>query len=189
LEKSRFSNAAGFSLIETIVATGILSAALIALAQLFAMATETNTSARDTTFATVLAEQKVEQLRALTWGFDAVGLPVSDLTTDTTVSPEKPVGGKGLTPSPADALKSNQTGYVDYLDRWGNTLGTGESPIAGAIYFRRWSIEPLPTNPNNTLIIQVVVGRIRDRGEADQSITMRAKDEARIMTVKTRKAQ
>jgi len=35
----------------------------------------------------------------------------------------------------------------------------------------------------------VVVGRIRDRGEADQSITMRARDEARIMTVKTRKAQ
>jgi type II secretory pathway pseudopilin PulG len=189
LAKSKFSSASGFSLIETMVATGILSAALVALAQLFAMSTQTNTSARDTTFATVLAEQKIEQLRALTWGFDSVGLPVSDLTTDTTVSPETPNGGTGLTPSPADALKSNRPGYVDYLDRWGQALGTGERPVEGSVYFRRWSIEPLPTNPNNTLIIQVVVGRIRDRGEADQSITMRAVDEARIMTVKTRKAQ
>jgi hypothetical protein len=57
------------------------------------------------------------------------------------------------------------------------------------MYFRRWSIEPLPTNPNNTLIIQVVVGRIKDRSVADQSTTQRASEEARIMTVKTRKAQ
>jgi type II secretory pathway pseudopilin PulG len=189
LEKSRFSSASGFSLVETIIATGILATALIALAQLFAMGIETNTSARDTTFATVLAEQKVEQLRSLTWGFDSVGLPVSDLTTNTAIDPEQPNGGTGLTPSPSDVLMSNTPGYVDYLDRWGQVLGTGPAPLQGAMYFRRWSIEPLPTNPNNTLIIQVVVGRIRDRGEADQSTTMRAKDEARLMTVKTRKAQ
>jgi type II secretory pathway pseudopilin PulG len=189
LAKSRFSNDSGFSLIETVVATGILATALISLAQLFALATESNTSARDTTYAAMLAEQKIEQLRALTWGFDSVGLPLSDTTTNTAVQPEEPTGGKGLTPSPADALKTNSLGYVDYVDQWGNILGTGESPQDGALYFRRWSIEPLPTNPNNTLIIQVVVGRIRDRGEADQSITMRARDEARIMTVKTRKAQ
>jgi type II secretory pathway pseudopilin PulG len=189
LAKSRFSSASGFSLVETIVATGLLATALITVAQLFGIATKSNTSARDATFATILAEQKIEQLRALTWGFDSVGLPVSDLSTNTAVQPEAPNGGTGLTPSPADALKENTDGYVDYVDRWGNTLGTGEAPLDGSVYFRRWSIEPLPTNPNNTLIIQVVVGRIRPRGAADQSGTMRVPDEARIMTVKTRKAQ
>ena len=32
----------------------------------------------------MLAQQKMEQLRGLTWGFDTVGLPVSDYSTDTT---------------------------------------------------------------------------------------------------------
>lgn len=189
MAKSRFNSAAGFSLIETIVATGILATALITVAQLFGIATQSNTSSRDLTYATVLAEQKIEQLRALTWGFDSVGLPITDLTTDTTVQPEEPNGGTGLSPSPDDVLKKSTTGYVDYVDRWGNVLGTGEAPPATSAYFRRWSIEPLPTNPNNTLIIQVVVGRITDRGEADQSVTMRIRDEARLMTVKTRKSQ
>lgn len=189
MAKSRFSSASGFSLAETLVATGLLATALISVAQMFAIATRSNTSARDTTYATILAEQKIEQLRALTWGFDSVGLPISDLTTDTTVQPETPMGGKGLSPSPVEALQENSVGYVDYIDRLGNALGTAEKPPAGAMYFRRWSIEPLPTNPNNTLIIQVVVGRIKDRSVADQSTTQRASEEARIMTVKTRKAQ
>lgn len=157
------------------------------LAQIFAMATQSNIAARDTTFATVLAEQKLEQLRSLTWGFDSVGLPISDMTTDTTVEPPDPNGGSGLSPSPADALKADTAGYVDYLDRWGTVVGGNNNNTP--MYFRRWSVEPLPTNPNNTLILQVVVGRIRDRGAAAQSGTMRARDEARVLTVKTRKAQ
>ena len=190
MAKSRFSNDAGFSLIETVVATSLLATALVTVAQLFAMATSSNLSARDTSFATMLAEQKMEQLRSLTWGFDAVGLPVSDLTTNTAVDPEEPTTGKGLSPSPADALKANTAGYFDFVDRWGNVVSDNPQGAAQApMYFRRWSIEPLPTNPNNTLIIQVVVGRIRDRGLADQSTTRRARDEARLMTVKTRKAQ
>jgi hypothetical protein len=50
-------------------------------------------------------------------------------------------------------------------------------------------VEPLPTNPNNTLIIQVLVTRRRDRGTADIGSVARAPEEARLITVKTRKAQ
>ena len=56
---------------------------------------------------------------------------------------------------------------------------------------RRWSIEPLPTNPNNTLILQVMVTRWRERGVADTETAgegRRLPDEARILSVKTRKA-
>jgi type II secretory pathway pseudopilin PulG len=188
LAKSSFSNETGFSLAEVAVATGILATALVALAQLFAIAVNSNTSARNMTFATVLAEQKIEQLRALTWGFDELGLPISDTSTNTTVQPEQPNGGTGLTPSPGDALLNNVDGYVDYLDATGQALGTGPTPPNGAVYFRRWSVEALPTNPNNTLIIQVMVGRIRDRSSVEGT-NARFKEEARLMTVKTRKAR
>ena len=87
LAKSRWTGkAAGFSLLEVLVATTILTVALVALAELFAISTRANDSARVTTFAAVLAQQKMEQLRALMWGFDALGLPISDTSTDLTVS-------------------------------------------------------------------------------------------------------
>jgi hypothetical protein len=58
----------------------------------------------------------------------------------------------------------------------------------GTVYIRRWSIEPLPTNPNNTILIQVVVTRFRTQS-AGQLATGRSPDEARLVSVKTRKAQ
>lgn len=189
--KSRsYRNASGFSLAEVMVATGLMASALITLAHMFGMSTRANIGSRNTTYAAVLAEQKVEELRSLTWGFDANGLPISDVTTNTAVTPEEPVGGRGLDPSPATALQENTNGYVDYVDQWGNKVGTGgRFAPADAIYTRRWSITPLPTNPNNTLIIQVLVTRNKARGAADEGAVARLPEEARLVTVKTRKAQ
>jgi type II secretory pathway pseudopilin PulG len=191
LEKFNSSNngESGFSLIEVMVATCLLVTALVSLAQLFVISTRSNLGSHNTTYAAVLAEQKLEELRALAWGYDTQGLALSDTTTNTTVSPETPTGGTGLTPSPSTALQSNTSGYVDYVDSFGNKLGTGATPPAQAIYTRRWSITPLPTNPNNTLVIQVLVTRNRNRGAADQGAVMRLPEEARMITVKTRKAQ
>ena len=171
------------------MASGILATALIGLAQLFAVALTANTSARSTTYAAVLAEQKMEELRALTWGFDSSGLPMTDTSTDTASPDDDAVGGTGLTPSPETALQENTDGYADYVDMFGNKLGGGDTPPQGAVYTRRWSIEPLPTNPNNTIIIQVLVTRHRWRGDADEGSVLRLPEEARLITVKTRKAQ
>src|SRR4051812_5819193 len=57
----------GFSLIEVLVATTIMTVAIAALAQVLALGTALNASAGRTTFAAVLASQKVESLRALGW--------------------------------------------------------------------------------------------------------------------------
>ena len=54
LAKSSFSRDGGFSLIETLVATTIMSVALASLAQLFLISTKANQSARITTNASVL---------------------------------------------------------------------------------------------------------------------------------------
>lgn len=192
LAKSKWTADAGeggFSLVEVLVATTVMTVGLVALAQLFAISTRSNTSAKATTFATVLAAQKMEQLRGLTWGFDTLGLPLTDATSDITVVPEKATGGTGLSPSPTTALGQNTDGYCDFLDANGNSLGGGTTPPAGAIYIRRWSIEPLPTNPNDTIILQVLVTRLRNRGTADTATDVkRLPDEARLISVKTRKA-
>jgi prepilin-type N-terminal cleavage/methylation domain-containing protein len=192
LAKYKFSNAkreAGFSLVEVMVATTLLAIAMTSLAQLSAVATRSNNVARNGTFTQILAEQKMEQLRGLTWGFDTLGLPVSDVATDTTVVPQATSGGTGLAPSPGNTLRASTAGYVDYIDPQGNSLGGGTVVPANTAYIRRWLIEPLPTNPNNTLILQVLVTRRTNRGTADAGSVQRGPDEARLITVKTRKAQ
>ena len=187
----RSSSSSGFSLVEVVFALGILMAVALGVAQLFAMSTRANLIGKGQTSTTALAEQKMEQLRALTWGFDTLGLPLSDTTSDLTVVPEQPQGGPGLTPSPEGSLQNNVDGYVDFIDGRGQSLGGGSSAPPNTVYVRRWSVEPLPTNPNNTLILQVMVTRWRARGVADTEQAAsgrRLPDEARVISVKTRKA-
>jgi len=179
----------GFSLVETLIASAILAVALVSLAELFGIAAKANATAKNGGMAMILAEQKMEQLRGLTWGFDAVGLPLSDISTDTAKVPEAPTGGKGLSPSPQNTIQTNTDGYVDYLDNAGRSLGGGAVVPMNTAYIRRWMVEPLPTNPNNTLILQVLVTRRQDRGVADAGSVARLPDEARLVTVKTRKTQ
>jgi Tfp pilus assembly protein PilV len=54
----------GFSLIEVLVAAGLLVGSLAALAFVFVFATRANADAQYATYATVLAMQKMEELRA-----------------------------------------------------------------------------------------------------------------------------
>ena len=176
----RASGESGFSLVEVLVAAAVLMTGLIAVAQMFVASTNQNMAARRVTTTAVLAQQKIEQLRALAWGFDEFGLPVSDFSSDISVTPPTSSGGVGVQASPANTLTASTPGYVDYLDAYGAWVGTGAAPPNGAIYVRRWSIEPLPTNPNNTLVFQVLVGRISAAGPPS--------DLARQVTLKTRKS-
>jgi hypothetical protein len=195
LAKCSSSNDAGFSLVETLIATGLMVTAVVALAQLFAISTQANAAGKNSTYAAVLGEQKMEQLRALNWGFDLIGLPLSDVTSNTAAfealgncAAVNTGAAVGLTPSPAGTLTTNVDGYVDYIDVNGCSLGGGANPPPDTIFIRRWSIEPLPTNPNNTLILQVLVTRQNDRGAvANAGSVVRLPDEARLISVKTRK--
>ena len=57
----------GFSLIEVLVAAAILAVGLLSLAQLLAMTVSANAAAGRRTYASVLAAQKLEDLRAEPW--------------------------------------------------------------------------------------------------------------------------
>jgi hypothetical protein len=184
---SLFGGDGGSSLLETMIATGLMAGALASLGQMFAISVANNRSARAGSYATVLAQQKMEQLRGLTWGVDSLGRPVSDTTSDTTSPVEAPTGGTGLSPSPAGTLTANSNGWVDYVDQSGNVLGGGTVLPAGAVYIRRWAIEPLPSNPADTIVIRVLVTTRFAAGRQTDAPPRRLADEACLVSVRTRK--
>ncbi|HJR62001.1 MAG TPA: prepilin-type N-terminal cleavage/methylation domain-containing protein [Vicinamibacterales bacterium] len=190
--QEKFGSSKGFSLVEVLISMGILTAVSLGVAQLFALSTRANYIARGQTSTTAMAEQKMEQLRALTWGFDTAGtgLPVTDTSTNLAADPAS-ANGAGLNPSPSDSLEQNTPGYVDFLDAHGTFVGTGTTPPGSAAYIRRWAIRPLPTNPNNTLVLQVLVTPVSNEGSrVDGPATrQRMAGDALLVSVKTRKAQ
>jgi type II secretory pathway pseudopilin PulG len=185
------SSERGFTLAEVAVATGMLMIVSLSVAQMFALATEKNLTAKQQVSTTTMATQKMEQLRGLTFAYDAsgLGLPVTDTTTNLThCTPD--ATGQGLNPAPSDALQENRDGFVDYLDARGNCIGTGTTPPAGAVFTRRWSIQPLPTNPNNTIILTVLVtpSAKEERRVRTANPRTRQVEDAMLVTVRTRKA-
>ena len=186
----------GFSLLETLIATFLLAGGVLATAQMFILATKSNSNSMQTTYTAALAQEKMEQLRSLTWGFDTEGqgLPVSDTSSNLSIDPPD-ASGNGLNPSPSDTLRNSTGGYVDFLDAHGGYVGTGTTAPPEAVFVRRWSVQPLPTNPNNTLILQVFVtpvandkARMTGGAGAGQEL-QRLPGDALLVSVKTRKAQ
>jgi Tfp pilus assembly protein PilV len=94
----------GFSLLDALIAAAILASALLSLAQVIAFAIKTTAAAGRMTDAALLVSQKIEELRAASWG----------------------------------ELQS----------------GT-DSPAAG--YTRVWTIMPLAADPDNVVVLEVLV--------------------------------
>src|SRR4051812_18278585 len=120
----------------------MLTVVSLGVAQMFALSTEKNLAAKHQVSTTTMATQKMEQLRGLTFSYDAsgLGLPVTDTTTNLTLCAPDTSGG-GLNPSPSGTLTTNTRGFVDFLDARGacvNATGATTAP-AGAVYTRRWS--------------------------------------------------
>lgn len=91
----------GCSLLEVLVATSVVVVSVAALAQLSGAAIHTNARARSTTFAVLIAEEKMEALVATFAAQDAIGAP--------------------LAASPAGALDRDTPGYCDYVVQNGAT--------------------------------------------------------------------
>jgi type II secretory pathway pseudopilin PulG len=139
----------GFSLIETVVAAGIVAGAFAALAQVFALSIAHNVAARNASASMVLAAQKMEQLRGL--------IPDVDLNE----------GG---------TLAGSVAGFADYLDQAGDVLGAGGSVPSGTVYVRRWSVAAMPSKPD-LLVIQVLVTKPAPEAVVDAArlVTLRSR--------------
>jgi len=126
----------GFTIVEVLIALAIIAMAAAGVAELCAIAIRTARAARDETMTTMLAMQKVEQLRSAPWASSDLAL------------------------SPPGALAATTAGYADFLDRHGRSVGALVSPPADAVYLRRWSIEPLPAGGSGTRVVRVLVSTV-----------------------------
>jgi hypothetical protein len=172
----------GATLIEALIAISIVVSTITGIAQLLVWVRRAIWSSGAGTMTTVLAVEKLEQLRALKFDIDDGGAAVTDESTD--VSGQQPVaGGSGLRTSPLNALEENTSGCVDFLDAQGNWRGTGVDPPAGAAFVRRWTIVPFAPDPMNTLALHVVVVPLSDVASGQGSRSARA---AHLATIRTR---
>jgi prepilin-type N-terminal cleavage/methylation domain-containing protein len=191
MRQSPLVEAAGFTLIEVLVASVLFTTLSLGIAQLFAVANAAGVAARHQTSATILAAAKMEQLRALVWSWEAgppgtPPLPRSDLTTNLSTDPDGD-DGRGLRESPMGTLERNVPPYVDYLDAAGRWVGNGATPPADAVFVRRWAVRGLPADPDRTLILQVLVTTTRQAG-ARRPVpwTGRSGEETLLTSVRTR---
>ena len=176
----------GSSLVEALIAALVLTSGVVTMAHLFSVATASNLAARRSTVAAILAQQKLEQLGALTFGYDAAGLPLTDTATDTTRTPPA-AGGTGLQASPPSTLQQNTAGFVDHVGSDGRVIDGGVQAPAESVFTRRWSVEPASTSPDSALVIQVLVTTTGREAHTVRSGTSGRYGEARVVTVRARK--
>ena len=141
--------AAGFSLLEALMAAALLAGAIGSLAHLVTRSAEQSQRSERLTVAQTLAQAKLEQLRAALFAFDASGARID--------SP-------ALIPSAADALVEDSPPHVERLDRFGSVVPDATPPT----YLRRWLIATQPLD-SDTLIIASCVMAVARRSAGDDA--------------------
>jgi prepilin-type N-terminal cleavage/methylation domain-containing protein len=185
------TNTRGFTILEVLIAIALFVAMSVGVAQLIAIATKAARTSREQTTTVILAAAKMDQLRALDWTYEPAAPEASrsDFTTDVS-DPAHGDGGRGLLPSPAGVLLRNQPPYVDYLDASGSWVGNDADPPAGAVFVRRWAVQPWPTDPDRTLVLHVLVTTVGlDRSRGAEAWRSRTSSETLLVSVRTRKGQ
>lgn len=131
----------GFTLLETLVATGVLVTALAGLAQLFALSARSTQQAGEQGAALAAAQDQIEVLRSVAFGYGPLGESVTD---------------GALSPSSGDSLTMDVPGYVDYLDASGETCDLDREDH-GAVWTRRWRVTAIDQLAPEALAIEVCV--------------------------------
>lgn len=131
----------GFTLLETVVATGVLVTALAGLAQLFALTARSTRDAGAQGAVLTAAQDKIERLRALALGYGPLGQAITD--------PALAVADTG-------SLGDDTDGFVDYLGADGAVVDI-ESDGHGAAWTRRWRITLIDAYAPEALAIEVCV--------------------------------
>ena len=154
------TSARGFTLFETVVATGILVTALAGVAQLFVLSAHLTRQASASGLALIAAQDKLEALRGLTFSFGEAGESLTD---------------PALQPSATPTLTEDSPPYVDWLDASGRAhADPGDSALV-----RRWSISHVD-GVAESLAIEVCVFTVPAAGVGPQGA------DACLSTIRTR---
>jgi hypothetical protein len=129
----------GTTLIEAVVAAGLLATVAAGTASLIALARRLGHDAEQTAVATALASGRLQALRAVPWRYGMDGS-----------APEVPA----LAYSPPDALDRNAPGFWDVLGVDGRML---DEHAPGAAFVRRWAIRPVLAGPAQARALEVCV--------------------------------
>jgi prepilin-type N-terminal cleavage/methylation domain-containing protein len=132
------SSARGFTLIEALIASALIATALVTLSYVVATGVAQTSSSRRSVMALVLAQSKLEELRALPFRFAADGSRVDS---------------EELAASPPSTLTEDRDGWVELLDRFGDAANDRQ-PMH---YRRRWAVVPFTAFDLDTLVLQVCV--------------------------------
>ena len=135
---SSTTSARGFTLFETLIATGILVTALAGIAQLFVLGTHLTRQATASGVALVAAQDKLESLRALAFTYDSTAAAVT---------------AAALEPSSARSLDEDVQPNVDFLDAGGGAAASADT----AAFVRRWRISSIAPSPPDAIAIEVCV--------------------------------
>ena len=139
------SSTRGFTLLETLVATGILVTTLAGVAQLFVLGSHLTRQAGASGAALIAAQDRLELLRGQAFTYDSNGLIVTD---------------PALEPSPESSLAEDVNPYVDWLDADGEPTGNADD----AVLSRRWRITSLGATTPDAIAIEVCVVRFGANG-------------------------
>ena len=147
---SPLQRAAGFSLLETMVALMILLVVAAGALPLGVLAfTTSENQGHLSSRAAEYAQDKLEQLMALAY---------SNTTSDTRVFPAPELGGSGLVIGGSLDPAAPAALYVDYLDIAGALIpSAGGAPPANWYYQRLWQV----TSPRANLKQITVLARVR----------------------------
>lgn len=135
----RGSDRLGASLIEAVIAAGLLATVLGGVLPLVASAAVVVMTMRADQMAAHLARQRLAQLQALTH----LRLPtaiVFDQTTRVDDGEIFALGGSGLGPSGAGPLEATTATWADWLDQRGVWIAAGVAQPDEARFRRRWGV-------------------------------------------------
>jgi hypothetical protein len=160
----RFHSEAGFSLLETVMATLMLAICMAGVTALFSYDIGTSKGQGDIATRTIAYSQdKMEQL---------LSLDFTDATSDTTVSPITDTGGTGIGGDMVDGSSvgavpptAPAAGYVDYLTSDGVRQTTADSKT---FYTRQWKI----SISNKVKTIEVVTKALSASGGKGKAPSM-----------------
>jgi prepilin-type N-terminal cleavage/methylation domain-containing protein len=151
----------GFTLFETLIATAILVTALAGVAQLFVLSTHLTRQANTAGAALVAAQEKLEILCGLSFGFDASGVAITNPSLDV---------------SPPSSLDEDVAAYVDWIDAAGESSATNEN----SVFVRRWRVSSISSGAPDAVTVEVCVFRM-----PAENVDARGAD-ACLSTVRTR---
>ena len=148
----------GFTLFETLIATGVLVTVLAGVAQLFILSTRLTREAGRSGVALAAAQDKLESLRAKAFAYGDLGEPVTDPAMEVTAF---------------DSLAEDIDPFVDALDHAGSVIEDFDE----AAYVRRWRVSAIADSAPPAIAIEVCVFR----APADERAP-----EACLATIRTR---